>query len=115
MDEPARQSGGWLQALVFALAAGVAIQVARLAARFPEEQPGWRFRNISLFVLPFVAGYFARGRQLDTRQWVVTAAPLVLVALVCGTPIPGAGHLPQVEAPDRFNAAVTSCVTTAMP
>lgn len=29
--------------------------------------------------------------------------------------IPGVGHLPQVEAPDRFNAAVTSFLTTATP
>ncbi len=29
--------------------------------------------------------------------------------------IPGVGHLPQVEAPDRFNAAVTSFLGTATP
>jgi hypothetical protein len=81
-DEPVRQSSGWFEALVFALAAGVVIQVARLAAQFPEEEAGWLLRNISLFVLPFLAGYFARRRQLDTRRWVLTAAPFVLVALV---------------------------------
>jgi hypothetical protein len=81
-DEPARPSSGWFEALVFALAAAVALQVARLAARFPEEEAGWLLRNISLFVLPFLAGYFARRRQLDTRRWVLTAAPFVLVALV---------------------------------
>ncbi|MHA6796175.1 permease prefix domain 1-containing protein [Pseudonocardia bannensis] len=81
-DEPARPSGGWSEALVFALAAAFAIQVARLAAQFPQEQPGWLLRNIGLFVLPFLAGYFARRRQLDTRGWVLTAAPFVLVALV---------------------------------
>jgi hypothetical protein len=81
-DEPPRPSGGWVEALVFALAAAVAIQVARLAAQFPEEQPGWFLRNISLFVLPFLAGYLARRRRLDTRRWVLTAAPFALVALV---------------------------------
>ena len=81
-DEPARPSSGWFEALVFALAAAVAIQVARLAAQFPDEEPGWLLRNVSLFVLPFLAGYFARRRQLDTRRWVLTAAPFVLVALV---------------------------------
>ena len=40
-DEPARPSSGWLEALAFALAAAVAIQVARLIARFPEEEPAW--------------------------------------------------------------------------
>jgi hypothetical protein len=81
-DEPARPSSGWFEAFVFALAAAVVIQVARLAAQFPEEEPGWLLRNLSLFVLPFLAGYFARRRQLDPRRWVRTAAPFVLLALL---------------------------------
>ena len=44
-DEPARASSGWLEALVFAVAAAVAIQVARLAAGFPDEEPTWLARN----------------------------------------------------------------------
>jgi hypothetical protein len=81
-DEPARVADGWFEPLVFALAAAVAIQVARLAAGFPDEEPNWLFRNATLFVLPFLAGYFARRRQLDIRGWVLTAAPFVLAALV---------------------------------
>jgi hypothetical protein len=81
-DEPARASSGLLEALVFAVAAAVVVQVARLAAGFPEEEPSWLARNISLFVLPFLAGYFARRRHLDTRHWVLTAVPFVLAALV---------------------------------
>ena len=81
-DEPARASSGWLEAFVFAAAAAVAIQVARLAAGFPDEEPTWFARNVSLFVLPFLAAYFARGRQLDVRRWVLTATPFVLAALV---------------------------------
>jgi hypothetical protein len=81
-DEPARASSGWFETLVFAVAAAVVIQVARLAADVPEEEPTWLVRNSSLFVLPFLAGYFARRRQLDTRRWVLTAAPFVLAALV---------------------------------
>jgi hypothetical protein len=81
-DERPRPASGWLEALVFALAAAIATQVARLAAQFPDEEPEWLARNISLFVLPFIAGYFARRRQLETRQWLLTAAPFVLVALV---------------------------------
>jgi hypothetical protein len=81
-EDPARPSGGWLDALVFALAAAVAMQIARLAAQFPEEEPGWLFRNFSLFVLPFLASYFVRRRQLDTRGWALTAAPFVVAALV---------------------------------
>src|ERR1700752_2203618 len=51
-DEPARASTDWLPALVFAVAAAVAIQVARLAAGFPDEEPTWLARNATLFVLP---------------------------------------------------------------
>src|SRR5919112_5822239 len=65
VDEPPRQSSGWLQALLFAFAAGVAIQIARLAAQFPDEEPVWLLRNISLLVMPFLAGYFAHRRHLD--------------------------------------------------
>ena len=65
-DEPARASSGWLGAFAFAAAAAVAIQVGRIAADFPDEEPTWFARNLSLFVLPFLAGYFARRRQLGT-------------------------------------------------
>ncbi len=81
-DEPARTSSGWLEPLAFAAAAAVVVQVARLAADFPHEEPSWLARNASVFVLPFLAGYFALQRQLDARRWVLTAAPFVLAALV---------------------------------
>jgi hypothetical protein len=81
-DEPARPSSGGVDALIFALAAAVAIQVARLAAQFPEEEPGWLLRNVGLFVLPFAAAYFARRRHFDTRRWMLTAVPFALAALV---------------------------------
>jgi hypothetical protein len=81
-DEPARPWSGWFETLVFAVAAAVVIQVARLAAQFPDEEPSWLLRNSSLLVLPFLAAYFARRRQLDTRRWVLAGAPFVLTALV---------------------------------
>ena len=81
-DEPTRPLLGWTSALVFAVGAAVAVQVARLAAQFPEEEPRWLLRNGGLFVLPFLAGYFALRRELDTRTWVRTAAAFVLAALV---------------------------------
>jgi hypothetical protein len=67
-DDPARASGGWFEALAFAVAAAVAMQLVRLAAEFPAEEPGWLFRNFSLFVLPFLAGYLkepASGQLAD--------------------------------------------------
>src|SRR5688572_2958223 len=81
-DEPTRASSGWLEAVLFALAAAVVMQGARLVARFPEEEPTWLLRNVSLFVLPLLAGYFARRRQLAAKQWVLTLAPFALVAFV---------------------------------
>jgi hypothetical protein len=80
--EPARPFSGVLEPLVFAVAAAVAIQVARLAAGFPDEEPTWLARNATLFVLPFLAAYFARRRQLDIRHWVLIAAPFAFAALV---------------------------------
>ena len=81
-DEPALSSTGWFETLGFAVVAAVVVQVARLAAHFPDDEPGWLLRNGTLFVLPFLAGYVARRRQLDTRRWVLTAAPFALAALV---------------------------------
>jgi hypothetical protein len=81
-DQQARSSNGWLEAFAFAAAAAVAMQFARLAAGFPAKEADWLFRNFSLFVLPLLAGYFARRRQLDTRGWVLTVAPFVLIALL---------------------------------
>jgi hypothetical protein len=102
-DEPARASSGWLEALLFALAAAVAVQVVRLIAQFPDEEPQWPLRNLGLFVLPFLAAYFARRRQLGTRQWLLLAAPFAVAALVVNlypwdtdsaTEILVAAHLP---------------------
>ena len=81
-DEPTRTTSGWLEAFLFAAGAAAAIQVARLAAGFPDDKPTWFARNLSLFVLPFLAAYFARQRQLDARGWMLTAAPFALAALV---------------------------------
>ena len=81
-DEAALLVDGWLDALVLAVAAAVTIQVARLAAGFPDDEPTWFQRNLGLFVLPFLAAYFARRRKLDARGWLLTAAPFLFFALV---------------------------------
>ena len=81
-DEPAHWTSGWLEPLLFAVGAAVAIQVARLAAGAPDEEPTWLVRNASLFVLPFLAAYFARQRRLDARGWALAAAPFALAALL---------------------------------
>jgi hypothetical protein len=81
-DEPARAAAGWVEPLAFAAAAAITIQIARLVADFPDEEPTWFARNLSLFVLPFLAGYFARRRQLDLQRCALVAAPFALAALV---------------------------------
>ena len=81
-DEPSRPAVGWVEPLVFAAAAAVAIQIARLVAGFPDEEPTWFARNLGIFVLPFLAAYFAWQRKLDLRHWVLTAVPFALAALV---------------------------------
>lgn len=72
----------WGEALVFALGAAATIQVARLAAGFPSEEPSWLLRNASLLVLPFLAGYFARKRRLPWRQTLLGLVPFAIAALV---------------------------------
>lgn len=72
-DEPARSPTGWIEAFAFGAAAAVAIQVARLAAGFPDDEPTWFARNLGLFVLPFLAAYFARQRDLGVRAWALTS------------------------------------------
>jgi hypothetical protein len=81
-DETVRASTGWLAAFAFGAAAAVAIQVFRLAAGFPDDEPMWFARNLGLIVLPFLAAYFARERQLDVRGWALTAAPFALAAVI---------------------------------
>src|SRR5262245_30686146 len=81
-DDRPGAARGWLEAFVFAFAAAVAIQIARLAAHFPADEPEWFGRNVALLVLPFLAAYFARRRQLDLRRCIVTAAPFAFLALV---------------------------------
>lgn len=81
-DEPSGSSGDWLEALLFALGAAAAVQMARLVAGFPDEQPMWLGRNLGLLVLPFLAAYFARRRRLDPRQWALAAGPFVASSLL---------------------------------
>jgi hypothetical protein len=102
-DEGRGAESRWPEVLAFAVAAAVAVQVARVASGFPGEESSWLVRNAGLLVLPFLAGYFARRRRLSSRQWLVTASPFVVAALVInfypwgdgsGTELLAAAHLP---------------------
>ena len=81
-DDQQQPDSRGLQALVFAVAAAVTIQVARLAAGFPTEESWWFLRSASLLVVPFLAGYFVRRRGLSLRQSLLTAAPFVVAAVL---------------------------------
>jgi hypothetical protein len=104
-DEPARASSGWITTAAFALAAAIVVQIVRIVAELSDEEPTWPIRNAGLFVLPFLAAYFARRRGLGARQWATAAAPFALAALVVNlypwmsdsaTEILVAAHLPVV-------------------
>ena len=80
-------------------------QIARLVAGFPNEEPSWLGRNVSLLVIPFVAGWFARRRQLPLRDFLRTVAVFVAAAVVinvypydqdAATEVLAAAHLPVV-------------------
>jgi uncharacterized membrane protein len=62
--------------------AGATIQVARLLAGWPAVEASWFLRNLGLFVLPFLAGYFIRRRALSARQVGLTAGLLAAAALL---------------------------------
>ena len=102
--EPAAASR-WPDALLFAVAAAVTIQVARLLAGFPDEEPSWLGRNLGLLVLPFLGGWFARRRELSVRNWLRMAAVFGAAAVIVNaypydhdsaTEALAAAHLPVV-------------------
>ncbi len=80
--ESGRTSNGLVEALLFAVAAAVTIQIALRGDGWSGDPSPWFMRNVSLFVLPFLAWYFAQQRGLPLRQSLLTATPFVLGALV---------------------------------
>jgi hypothetical protein len=101
-DEASDRS--WKEALAFAVAAAVAVQIARLAAGILGDET-WLARNLGLLVLPFLAGYFVRRRRLSLRRALLTVVPFAAAALVINlypydagsaTELLVAAHLPVV-------------------
>ena len=102
--EAEASDGWWREALAWAVAAAVAVQVARLVAGGSGEV-SWLVRNVGLLVLPFLAGYFVRRRALPLRQGLVALVPFAAAALVINlypfetnsaTELLVAAHLPVV-------------------
>ena len=73
--------------VVFALAvaAALAIKVPVLFGLALERNPAFFLRNASLFVLPFLTGYFAWKRRMPPRHWLWLAAPFLAAAAVVNT------------------------------
>jgi len=72
--------------VVFALAvaAALAIKIPALFGIKPGPDPSNAFyaRNMSFFVLPFLTGYFAWKRRMDTRHCAWLAIPFIAAAIV---------------------------------
>lgn len=105
IEHPDRPNRRLVDALALAVMSAAAVTVARVAAGFPGEESAWLFRNASLLVLPFLAGYFAMGRRLTAPQWSLMAAPVAIAAVLVNlypfaddaqTEVLAAGHLPIV-------------------
>ncbi len=81
-EELTETTNDWRLALGFAFAAAITAQIVRFVAQIPDEEPLWLLRNASLFVLSFLAGYFALRRGLSARKKWLTVAPFALAAIV---------------------------------
>jgi hypothetical protein len=79
-----QKDSGRREALVafgLAVAAALAIKVPALFGLRLGEDAGFYVRNLGLFVLPLLTGYFAWKRRLDTRTFLWLAAGFVVAAV----------------------------------
>ena len=62
-------------AFCLAVTAAAVVKVPPLFGFHMEQDPGFYFRNMSIFVLPALAGYFVWKRRLDIRPlgWLIAA------------------------------------------
>ena len=80
-DPGAGTRGDALVAFGLAIAAAVAVKLPALIGIDMEQNAGFYVRNLSLFVLPLLTGYFAWKRRLDTRTTGLVAAAFVAAAV----------------------------------
>jgi hypothetical protein len=79
-------------AFCLAVAAAVAIKIPALFGMQMDRDAGFYVRNVGLFALPLLTGYFAWKRRLDTRTlWWMAAA--FVAAGVFGNVYPFAPHV----------------------
>ncbi len=89
---PASSLSDGLVAVGLAVASAVAIKVPALFGLRLDQDAGFYLRNVSLFVLPFLIGYFAWKRGLAPRTvgWIGVA---LLAAAVFANVYPFASHV----------------------
>ena len=78
-DESGRQP--MLTMLVFAVGTAVLIQLGRLLAGVPGSSSAWFLRDLSLFVLPVLAAYFAVVRRMPWRPAVGLAGAVAVLGV----------------------------------
>ena len=82
-DDRQPAESGWVLAVLFAVAAAAAVQVARVVSGFSGGDEGlWFVRNLALLVLPFLAGFFIRRRRLGLPHTLAALSPYAVAALV---------------------------------
>jgi hypothetical protein len=82
-ETPASARTDTILALCLAVAAAVSIKVPLLfGVPFTDAGAAFYARNLSLFVLPFLTGYFVWKRRLDARTWIVFAMAFIAAAII---------------------------------
>src|ERR687886_2360287 len=95
---PARTDA--IVAFSLAVAAAVVIKVPALFGMQMDQDRGFYARNLSLFVLPLLTGYFVWKRRLDTSTLRWLAAAFVAAGVFANVySLSPRGHPPAVTAP----------------
>jgi hypothetical protein len=82
---PAIANRDTVTAVGLAVAAAVALKIPELFGKHmhgPQSDEWFYVRNISLFVLPFLAAFFALKRGLQRSAWALLSIPFVAAALI---------------------------------
>ncbi len=83
LDQPGgRGTRDLAVALGFAVGAALAIRLPALAGLDMADDAGFYLRNLSLFVLPLLVGYFAVRRRLGAAALSLLAPPFLVAAVV---------------------------------
>ncbi len=99
---PSASNRDMVTAIGFAVAAGIALKTPELFGKYisgPDADASFYARNISLLVLPFLAGYFALKRNLSRRNWSWLVLPFLAAGLIANLmPFKPEGHTETLAA-----------------